>query len=221
MGTAAASALSELKNCLVAGDREGVLEKAGSILENKGTAEQILNGALIPGMAEVGEKMGRQEMFIPEVLLAARAMQAALEVLKPILSKNQVHAKGTVVLGTVLGDIHDIGKNLVGNMLEGAGFKVVDLGVNVDSGKFISAIKEHAPDVVGMSAMLTTTMQEMLTAINQMAKDNVRKKVKVIVGGAPVNLRFAMDIGADGYAVSASTVVQEVNKLLSDKGPNV
>lgn len=209
-----AQLVEEIKSCLIAGDKEGVVARVRTVLEEKGDPQLIVSEALIPGMSEVGEKMAQKEFFIPEVLLAALAMKEALEIIRPILMKSQIQSKGTIVLGTVKGDIHDIGKNIVGYMLEGAGFQVVDLGVNTNSEKFVEAIKRHRPLVVGMSAMLTTTMQEMSGVIKEMEKNGVRQGVRVMVGGAPVNRQFSSDIGADGYATDASEVVREVNKLL-------
>lgn len=207
--------LGEIKSCLLAGDKAGVVARVERILSEHGDPQEILSEALIPGMSEVGESLARKEIFIPEVLMAAMAMQGALEIIRPILTGRKVQPKGTIVIGTVKGDIHDIGKNLVSYMVEGAGFQVVDLGVNVPAEKFLEAIVQHRPGIVGMSAMLTTTMEEMRHNIEVMEDRGVRGAVKVMVGGAPVNQRFAQDIGADGYAEDASEVVAAVKKLLA------
>lgn len=206
--------LGEIKSCLLAGDKAGVVAGVERILSEHGDPQEILSEALIPGMSEVGESLARKEIFIPEVLMAAMAMQGALEIIRPILTGRKVQPKGTIVIGTVKGDIHDIGKNLVSYMVEGAGFQVVDLGVNVSAEKFLEAVVQHRPGIVGMSAMLTTTMEEMRQTIKVMEDRGVRGAVKVMVGGAPVNQRFALDIGADGYAEDASAVVAAVNRLL-------
>jgi len=165
----------------------------------------ILNNALIVGMNEVGRRFKANEFYVPEVLLAARAMHAAMDVLKPLLVASKVKPRGVVVLATVKGDLHDIGKNLVGMMLEGSGFQVVDLGVDCAPDKFVAAVKEHKPHIVAMSALLTTTMTNMKTTIQAITEAGLRKKVKVMVGGAPLTQRYADEIGADGYAPDAAS----------------
>jgi 5-methyltetrahydrofolate--homocysteine methyltransferase len=178
-------------------------------------AETILKEGLIPAMDRVGVKFKSCEIFIPEVLIAARAMHAAMAILKPILSKSTSTLAAKIIIGTVKGDLHDIGKNLVIMMLEGGGFEVVDLGVDIPVAKFIEAIKQHQPQVVGMSALLTTTMREMKNTIQAIEGAGLRKQVKAIIGGAPVTERFAKEIGADGYAPDAASAVDLVKALLA------
>ena len=179
-------------------------------------AESILKDGLIQAMDRVGTKFKNGEIYIPEVLIAARAMHAAMDVLKPILSKSSTSMTGKVVIGTVKGDLHDIGKNLVIMMLEGGGFEVVDLGIDVSAQKFIEAIRDHHPQVVGMSALLTTTMTEMKNIIQAIDWAGLRNQVKTIVGGAPLTEKFAKEIGADGYAPDAASAVDVVKSLVSE-----
>jgi 5-methyltetrahydrofolate--homocysteine methyltransferase len=182
---------------------EGDAEKAPTLVE-KGlkeglAAKDILDNGLVPGMNEVGVRFKAGDMFVPEVLMSADAMQASLVILRPELVASGAKLIGKIVMGTVKGDLHDIGKNLVGMMCEGAGFEVIDLGFNVDPEKFIDAIKEHQPDIVGMSALLTTTMRAMAQTIKAVEEAGLRDQVKIMVGGAPVDAAFAERIGADGY----------------------
>lgn len=182
-------------------------------LDSGVSAEEILNKALIAAMDEVGQRFEDGDLYVPEMLLAARAMQAGLNVLEPHLAESGVQSAGTVAMGTVKGDLHDIGKNLVGMMLEGAGFEVIDLGTDVDPAKFAEAVRNGA-NVVGMSALLTTTMGGMAHVIEAVEDINMRDQVKIIVGGAPVTPEFAEQIGADGYAADASGAVKKVRELL-------
>jgi 5-methyltetrahydrofolate--homocysteine methyltransferase len=175
----------------------------------------ILNDALIPGMNEVGRRFKANEYYVPEVLLAARAMSGAMSILKPLLIAGNVQPRGVVVLGTVKGDLHDIGKNLVGMMLEGSGFQVVDAGVDVSPEKFVAAVKESKPDVIAMSALLTTTMTNMKTTVQALDEAGVRKSVKVMVGGAPLTQRYADEIGADGYAPDAASAAELAATLIA------
>jgi corrinoid protein of di/trimethylamine methyltransferase len=177
-------------------------------------AETILKEGLIPAMDQVGVKFKNCEIFIPEVLIAARAMHASMAILKPILSKSTSTLAAKIIIGTVKGDLHDIGKNLVIMMLEGGGFEVVDLGVDIPVAKFIEAVKQHQPQVVGMSALLTTTMREMKNTIQAIEGAGLRNQVKAIIGGAPVTEKFAKEIGADGYAPDAASAVDLVKSLL-------
>jgi 5-methyltetrahydrofolate--homocysteine methyltransferase len=174
----------------------------------------ILNEGLIGAMKDVGDRFERQEFYVPEMLVAARAMQSGLTLLKPQLIQAGVPAAGKVVLGTVKGDLHDIGKSLVGMMLEGAGFDVIDLGTDVGPEKFGEAVRAHKPQLVGMSALLTTTMQNMKSTLEALEDLGVRGQVKVMVGGAPVTDVFAKEIGADGYAPDASRAVTLAKSLL-------
>jgi len=167
------------------------------------TAKEILDNGLVAGMSEVGVRFKRGDMFVPEVLMSAEAMQAGLFVLRPHLASDGARLLGKIVVGTVKGDLHDIGKNLVGMMCEGAGFEVIDLGFNVDPQRFVDAIKDHQPDIVGMSALLTTTMRAMGYTIKAIEEAGLRQNVKIMVGGAPVDADFATRIGADGYGSNA------------------
>lgn len=176
--------------------------------------EVILKQGLIQAMEQIGIRFKNGDIYIPEVLIAARAMHAGMAVLKPILSKSAMPLTHKVIIGTVKGDLHDIGKNLVIMMLEGGGFEVVDLGIDVPADKFVDAIRTHQPQVVGLSALLTTTMKEMKTTIEAFEKAGVRNQVKTIVGGAPLTEKFAKDIGADGYAPDAASAVDLVRSLL-------
>ena len=174
----------------------------------------ILFDALIPALEEVGRLFEQGEYFVPEMLMSARAMQGAMEILKPLIAETGAKPVGVFVMGTVKGDIHDIGKNLVNIMLEGAGFEVVDLGVNVPPEKFVEAIREHQPNAVGMSAFLTTTMPMFKKNIEAIREAGLRDQVKILVGGAPVTQAYADDSGADGYAPEASSAVRLTKKLL-------
>jgi methylmalonyl-CoA mutase cobalamin-binding domain/chain len=176
--------------------------------------ESLLYDALIPSLEEVGARFERGDYFVPEMLIAARAMQGALDILRPLLAETGAKPIGTVVIGTVKGDVHDIGKNLVNIMLEGAGFTVIDLGVNVAPETFVQQIQEHNPDVVGFSAFLTTTMPMFKANINQIEKAGLRDQVIVMVGGAPVTQEYADAVGADGYAADASTAVRKAKDLI-------
>jgi 5-methyltetrahydrofolate--homocysteine methyltransferase len=179
------------------------------------SAETTLKEGLISAMDRIGVKFKNGEVYIPEVLIAARAMHAGMAILKPILSKSTGTMAGKVLIGTVKGDLHDIGKNLVVMMLEGGGFDVVDLGIDVPADKFAEAIRTHQPQVVGLSALLTTTMREMKMTIEVIEKAGLRNQVKMIVGGAPLTEKFAREIGADGYAPDAASAVDVVKSLLT------
>jgi 5-methyltetrahydrofolate--homocysteine methyltransferase len=183
-------------------------------LERGEPVESILKNGLIQSMERIGVRFKSGEIYIPEVLIAARAMHAGMAVLKPVLSKSTGVMAGKILLGTVKGDLHDIGKNLVAMMLEGGGFEVVDLGIDVPPEKFIEAIQKHRPQAVALSALLTTTIKEMKNTIQALEKTNLRKGVKVIVGGAPVTEKFAKEIGADGYAPDAASAVDLVKSLV-------
>jgi corrinoid protein of di/trimethylamine methyltransferase len=179
--------------------------------------ETLLYDALIPSLEEVGARFERGDFFVPEMLIAARAMQGALDILRPLLAETGAKPIGTFVMGTVKGDVHDIGKNLVNIMLEGAGFTVHDLGVNVAPEKFVEQVQEHEPDIVGFSAFLTTTMPMFKANINALEKSGLRDKVIVMVGGAPVTQEYADAVGADGYAADASTAVRLAKALIENR----
>ena len=201
---------------------EGVIKGDGSVVQaevNKALSEgakarDILAKGLIGGMSVVGERFGAGDMFLPEVLMSAHAMHQGLDIVRPLLSKSDEKALGSVVIGTVEGDIHDIGKRIVGFMLEGNGYEVTDLGTNVKAEAFVQAIEEHKPDILGMSALLTTTMPNMGKTIDLLKEKGLRGEVKVVVGGAPINEEYARSIGADGYAPEAGSAVELVKKLL-------
>jgi 5-methyltetrahydrofolate--homocysteine methyltransferase len=199
---------------VINGDRTAVEAGVRAAMEAGQPVASILNDALIGAMKEVGERFERQDFYVPEMLVAARAMQAGLTILKPHLVQAGVPAAGKVVIGTVKGDLHDIGKSLVGMMLEGAGFEVVDLGTDVGPEKFGEAVRTHKPQLVGLSALLTTTMQNMKSTLEALEDLGVRTQVKVMVGGAPVTDVFAREIGADGYAPDASRAVALAKSLL-------
>jgi len=178
------------------------------------SADAVLKQGLIPAMDRVGVRFKTGDIYIPEVLIAARAMHAGLAVLKPILSKSTSSMAGKVMIGTVKGDLHDIGKNLVIMMLEGGGFEVLDLGIDVSAEKFVEAIKKHQPQVVGMSALLTTTVKEMKNTVQMIENAGLRNQVKTLMGGAPVTERLAKEMGADGYAPDAASAVDVVRWLI-------
>lgn len=179
------------------------------------TAAEILNGALLPGMAVVGTRFRDREIFLPDVLLAARAMKAAIKIIEPLLVRDSVPSAGVVVLGTVRGDLHDIGKNLVSVMLQGAGYRVIDLGNDVDADRFIDAAAGEGASVIGMSALLTTTMTEMAAVVSRIAERGLRDRLKTIIGGAPINAAYAREIGADAYAPDAVSAVETIASLVA------
>jgi len=203
----------DLADSIIKGDNVKSKEIAQKLLDERVSAVEILNDGLMPGMDVVGKKFKANEMYIPEVLIAARAMHAAMEVIKPLLSKSDTNTKGKVIIGTVQGDLHDIGKNLVGMMLEGAGFTVIDLGVDVPPQKFVEELKKNSARLLALSALLTTTMAAMEIVIEAVrASDG--KSIKVMVGGAPLTQEYADSIGADGYAPDASSAVDLAKSLL-------
>jgi 5-methyltetrahydrofolate--homocysteine methyltransferase len=205
--------LKEIYQNVIDGDANGVSTGVQAELDAGTVPEEILNQALISAMDYVGQQFEEGEFFVPEMLIAARAMQAGMNLLKPHLVESGVESAGKVAIGTVKGDLHDIGKNLVAMMLEGAGFEVEDLGTDVPPTRFLEAALGGA-QVIGMSALLTTTMGSMSDVIEAIEDGNIRDKVKVIIGGAPVTSSFAEQIGADGYASDASSAVRKVRKLL-------
>ena len=198
---------------VIAGKIADVEAGVQAALDSGVSSEDILNKALIAAMDDVGQRFEDGDLYVPEMLVAARAMQAGLNVLKPHLADTGIQSPGTVAMGTVKGDLHDIGKNLVGMMLEGAGFEVIDLGTDVDPAKFAEAVRNGA-NVVGMSALLTTTMGGMADVIEAVEDIDMRNKVKIIIGGAPVTPEYAEEIGADGFAADASGAVKKVRELL-------
>ena len=177
------------------------------------TPGEILENGLLAGLSRVGVKFKADEIFIPEVLISARALHESMDILRPLMTQEDIKHRGRIVLGTVKGDLHDIGKNLVGIMLEGAGFEVIDLGINVPSEKFVQAAKENTPEIVGLSALLTTTMMEMKTVIGALKSAGLN--TRIIVGGAPITKEFADEIGADAYGQNAGDAVEKVAELLA------
>ena len=197
------------------GKMDEVKKLTQEALDGGESPEAILKQGLIQAMEQIGIRFKNGDIYIPEVLIAARAMHAGMDVLKPILSKSNTPMAGKIVIGTVKGDLHDIGKNLVGMMMEGAGFQVVDLGIDIPSEKFVEAVRSHQPDLLGLSALLTTTMPKMKEVIQLLITAGIRNKVNVIVGGAPLTDKFAKEIGADGYAADAASAVDVAKSLVS------
>jgi len=206
--------LREIAENLVEGEVDKVRELTQAAIDKGIDVGKILNEGLTAGMTRVGELFKKEEIFLPEVLFAARAMKAGMELLEPLLLSSGVVTKGKIVLGTVKGDVHDIGKNLVAIMLNGAGFEVIDLGVDTPAERFVQAAKEHGARLIGMSALLGTTMQNMRTAIKALEEAGLKGQVKTMVGGAIVTQSFADKIGADGYAPDAPSAVDKAKELL-------
>ena len=208
------STLDDVRKGVIEGDAPGVAVLVKQAMADKLPAEQILNQGLIAGMSEVGRLFEEGEFFVPEMLIAARAMKGGLALLRPALAAANVQAVGKVIIGTVQGDLHDIGKNLVGMMMEGAGFEVIDLGTDVTPAKFVEAVKTHQPQLVGCSALLTTTMPKMKDVIEALKEAGLRDSVKVMIGGAPVTDKYAHDIGADVYAPDASSAATRAKQAV-------
>ena len=206
--------LQDINQALQRGDVNGVKQGIQQALDSNLEPRVILNEGLLSAMETVGVKFKNNEVFVPEVLIAARAMNAGMELLKPKLVETGVEPVGTAVLGTVKGDLHDIGKNLVRMLFEGAGLTVYDLGVDVSAEKFVAAIQEYDPNIVGLSALLTTTMGEMKSVIQAIEAAGLRDRVKIMVGGAPVTSKFAQDVGADLYAKDAAEASFAAKKLV-------
>jgi 5-methyltetrahydrofolate--homocysteine methyltransferase len=208
-----ADILQKMASSLYAGENEEVAELVQEALDQGLAPAEILSSGLIAGMDEVGKDFKAGDLFVPEVLVAARAMSAGMEVLRPLLAADEVPSAGKYVIGTVKGDLHDIGKNLVKMMLEGAGFETIDLGTDVEPAAFVDAVREHRPNFVGMSALLTTTMVNMKTTIEALEEAGLREGIKIMVGGAPVTDPFAREIGADAYAPDAASAVDVARSL--------
>lgn len=209
--------LEDIRQAVIDGNAKATVQKVEEGLAAGLDANRILNDALISGMQEVGRLFEEGEYFVPEMLIAARAMTAALKILRPLLAAQGVRALGKIAIGTVQGDLHDIGKSLVIMMLEGAGFEVVDLGIDVPAERFIEAARGGA-QIVAMSALLTTTMTNMKTVIDALKAENVRDQVRVLIGGAPITQSYADEIGADGYAPDATSAVRVAQSLLGKAG---
>ena len=203
-----------IADALIKGQAPTVKELVQQAVDEGVSAGDILQNGLISGMSVIGERFKKNEVYVPEVLIAARAMHAGMDVIKPLLSESGVEPKGIFAIGTVKGDLHDIGKNLVMMMMEGAGYQIVDLGVDVTPEKFVEAAKNGA-HLIGMSALLTTTMPAMKTTIDALTAAGVRDSVKIMVGGAPLTQAFADEIGADGYSADAASAVDLANELIS------
>jgi 5-methyltetrahydrofolate--homocysteine methyltransferase len=207
--------LEDLANCVIKGNVGKTKELTQAIIDDGEVAPlDIINNGLIAGMNVVGVRFKNNEMFVPEVMVAAKAMKQGIDLVQPLIADADMPSEGKVMLGTVKGDLHDIGKNLVGIMLESSGYKVIDIGIDKSPEEFVNAIKEHQPDIMGMSALLTTTMLHMKDTIELM-KEEGQEHVKAIVGGAPISQDFADEVGADGYAPDAASTVELCNSLLS------
>lgn len=209
--------VEQMHQDLYDGLKEEIEEGVNILLERKWTPYRVLTEALVEGMRIVGIDFRDGILFVPEVLLAANAMKAGMAILRPLLVDSGAPVQGKIVTGTVKGDIHDIGKNLVGMMMEGAGFEVVDLGINTDVDEFLAAIEEHKPDMIGMSALLTTTMPYMKVVIDTLKQKGIRDDLIVLVGGAPLNEDFANAVGADAYCRDAAVAVETAKELMSHK----
>lgn len=207
--------LNLLYEAILNGKLEQAVDVTNQAIADGVEPQAIINGYMIKAMEEVGQRFQRGEAFVPNLLMAARAMKGSLDILKPLMKGDASTTLGKVVIGTVKGDLHDIGKNLVASMLEGCGFEVINLGVDVPSDKFIAAIKENNADILCLSALLTTTMNYMKDVIEALKADGLRDQVKVMVGGAPVTAMFAEQVGADGYSEDASEAVALTRRLVS------
>ncbi|MEJ2110519.1 MAG: corrinoid protein, partial [Acidobacteriota bacterium] len=208
--------LSNLKEAIINGDDKQALEITQQALKEGADPVEMINKWMIPAMDEVGRRFETQEIFFPEMLLAARALKRAMEPVRPLLAASGVEPTARVVIGTVKGDMHDIGKNMVGHMLEGAGFEVHDLGIDVPPEKFIEAVKTHNAQILAISALLTTTMPEMEVVLQLAGQSGIREKTKILVGGAPITQAFADEIGADGFGENAGAAVSVARALIAD-----
>lgn len=207
--------VNALYEAILKGKQKDAIAATQQAIDEGISPKELIDNYMIKAMEEIGQRFEEQKAFVPELLLAGRAMKASLNILQPLLQNTgEATTIGTVVLGTVKGDLHDIGKNLVASMLEGCGFKVIDLGIDMDTDQFINAVKEHNADIVGMSALLTTTMPYMKTVIDALAEAGLRDKVKVMVGGAPVSKKFAEEVGADAFSDSANAAVATAKFLM-------
>jgi len=208
------SELKALKEAVIKGDIAAATAETSSSLDGGTDAQRILNDGLISAMDEVGDQFAKGLIFVPQMLRSAKTMKECVELLQPYFKEGDIASKGTVLIGTVKGDLHDIGKNLVSMMLEGAGFKIVDLGVDVSPDTFVQKAREVKPDIVGMSALLSTTMPSMPKTIEALQDAGLRDEIKIMIGGAPVTERYAVEIRADGYASDAGSAVTKAKSLL-------
>ena len=206
--------LGKMAESLIAGKIDEVVDLTKEALDGGAAPADILDQGLLAGMDVVGQRFKAEEMFIPEVLRCAKCMHGAMDILRPLLAETGAKSIGTLIIGTVKGDLHDIGKNLVGMMFEGAGFDVVDIGIDKEPQVFVDAIKQHNATLIGMSALLTTTMPKMGETINAIKEAGIRDQVKILVGGAPITAAFAEEIGADGYASNAASAVDKGKELM-------
>ena len=209
--------LERISSGVITGDDAGVAELTKQAIDEGMAPTEIINGGLIKGMNVVGQRFKAGEMYVPEVMVAARAMKAGMELVRPLIVEGDIPSAGKVLIGTVAGDLHDIGKNLVGMMMESGGMTVVNMGVDIPADRFAAAVREHKPDVLAMSALLTTTMLAMKDTIELLKEEGLRDGVKVIVGGAPVTADFANEIGADGWAPDAASAKDLAADLAAKK----
>jgi 5-methyltetrahydrofolate--homocysteine methyltransferase len=208
------SVLEEMQENVVAGNESKVVELTQKALDEGLAPEKILNDGFVPGMEIVGRKFQENEIYVPEMLMAARAMKAGMKLLEPFLTEAGIEPIGRIVIGTVKGDLHDIGKNLVAMMLEGGGFEVIDAGVDASPQKFMDLVKENKPDILCLSALLTTTMGEIKKVIDAFKENDLRDDIKIMVGGAPLTDDYSKEIGADGYSPDAASAVDLAKELL-------
>lgn len=206
--------LTEIVASVEAGDSARVKELTRKALSQGHCPEKILDDGLVQGMSAIGEKFKSNEVFIPEVLIASRAMNVGLEILRPLFSPDRAHLRGRIILATVKGDLHDIGKKIVGMMLEGAGYEVIDLGVDISLGNIVRAVKLSRPSILGLSALLTTTMSYMREVVEAVEHAGLRRRVRIAIGGSPVTRSYAAEIGADGYAPDAASALELINRLM-------
>jgi len=211
---------TKMAEMVVSGDVEGIERLTRQMVNDGAKPKEILDKGLLPGMEIVGQRFKVGDLYVPEVLLSARTMHAALDILQPLLSESDQTGSGAIVIGTVEGDIHNVGKNLVAMVLEGAGFKVVDLGVNVKPQAFVESVKQYRPDIVAMSALLTTTIPKMAETIQALQAAGIRNQVRIMAGGAPVTEAYVMKIGGDGYAPNAVLAVDKAKALLQKNSGN-
>ncbi|WKY43244.1 corrinoid protein [Eubacteriaceae bacterium ES2] len=209
--------LQDVSQCVLEGDLDGIKDLVQDLINEGVDPILIINEGLIGGMNIVAPLFKSGEMFVPEVMESADTMNEGMKLVKPLITDEDVPSKGKIIIGTVNGDLHDIGKNLLVMMLESRGYTVIDLGVDVKEELFTKAVKEHQPNIVGMSSLLTTTMMKIESTIQQLVTDGVRDQVKIIVGGAPVTQEFADDIGADGYSEDASTAVELCDRMMAEQ----
>lgn len=207
--------LNKLYESIVGGKLEPAIEVTKEVIAENLNIQDVINNCMIKAMEEIGDRFQNQKAFVPELLMAARAMKGALDLLKPHMKGENTAIIGKIVIGTVQGDLHDIGKNLVASMFEGCGFEVINLGVNISPEKFVEVVKTEKPDILCLSALLTTTMNNMKTVITALEAAGLRDSVKVMVGGAPVNQMFADQIGADGFSSNANAAVLKAKELLN------